>query len=820
MNFKQTIQNFVNWFKVDKNTWKKRLVTFLGIGIAFAGTNDLIPDSNIVKVNEKYFLASAEIKSKYKLEGPKLIIDAVDKNSIKTTVGDESKFEPNITLNRWDNTTKFKIKPIIDPLVLEKDKTLSFEENKIKFDVGDITYQFYDAPTSSEEGGYEFELILEKKPSTSTFYSTIESQGLEFYKQLPLTQEEIDEGTQRPENVINSYAVYYSGNSGDYSKLGGYNFRAGKAFHIYRIKAIDSDGMEMWCDQDITGNQHKIVCDWNWLDNVAKYPVRVDPTFGYTTAGASGVGFGALLWGTYVFSPSDSGTVSKITAYVESGTTANLAKKGIYKESDNTLIAQTSNNTIPANGSKDWVDFAISTGGSVVGGENYSLVGQGQNESIYKDTVSGKNTEYITPFSWGTSWPSPITWSNKPYQSNIAFSIYATYEASASGVTYDLSTSTNSTRFAYYGIGNPTSVPPTYDRTNEASWQYKTGIIFTTAMYGNASTSNNAWATTGMSILTNGVTTSLYYWETLIHDFEMLIDESTSTVNTSTWSWEGYCSFFNATDTTTTNAMDIRMFLYDFTNSTWTNVTSSLNGNCTSSDCTLSYTTTTQANVSKFFTPSSTKALTRWLVTCPEIGSNCHYYGNPPSAEILCGKHVTSTIMGTTTAIGCGPQTPDEDIYNQCATGTSVALGCKTGYCGGIALFGSFPWGCGWVYDGSQQNCPECYGCPSSFNPANSVCEAKTTAPGAGLWGCDGDCETCSAGTCETDSCEGIQCGCAGGMVCASGSCVPDLPANCTVACGGLGSCYPDVGTCLGGGGTPDGNADDCLPTSICCCGV
>lgn len=242
------------------------------------------------KVVEK-FAQAEQIKGKYQLDGNELKIPAPDKNSVAVSLGDKTKpeFEPKLEITRWEGKAKFSIKPKGLEVIQKKDKDLTFEGDKIKFETPDITYEYFDAPTSTEEGGYEYQLVLNKKPATSTFYSTIDSTGLEFYKQLPLTQEEHREGEtcteiqcekdgqitiQRPENVVNSYAVYYS-QSGDYSALGGYNFRAGKAFHIYRVKAVDADGQELWCDQNIYGNTHAITCDNNWLEKIAKYPVKI-----------------------------------------------------------------------------------------------------------------------------------------------------------------------------------------------------------------------------------------------------------------------------------------------------------------------------------------------------------------------------------------------------------------------------------------------------------------------------------------------------------------------------------------------------------------
>lgn len=276
----------------------KTILGILGIGVAYAFGGSptdkggmLYDGISSAKVAEKFAQAPPEIKGKYQMQNTALKIEAGDKNSVAVKLGDETKtdFDPVLTLNRWDKTTEFKIKPKGLELIAKKDKDLVFEGDKIKFTTPDIEYHFYDAPTSSEEGGYEYEIVINKY-TTSTFYSEIETRGLVFYKQLPLNQEYRREGeictetecqvdgqitNSRPENVVNSYAVYHAEKAGDYTALGDYNYRAGKAFHMYRVKAIDADGQELWCDQNIYGNIHAVTCDPNWLEKVAKKPVKI-----------------------------------------------------------------------------------------------------------------------------------------------------------------------------------------------------------------------------------------------------------------------------------------------------------------------------------------------------------------------------------------------------------------------------------------------------------------------------------------------------------------------------------------------------------------
>jgi hypothetical protein len=69
-------------------------------------------------------------------------------------------------------------------------------------------------------------------------------------------------------------------------RLGGQNYKTGKLCHIYRPWAEDAKGQRVWCDLTIDADVMTITVPQDFLDSAA-YPVLVDPTFGYTTHGAS-----------------------------------------------------------------------------------------------------------------------------------------------------------------------------------------------------------------------------------------------------------------------------------------------------------------------------------------------------------------------------------------------------------------------------------------------------------------------------------------------------------------------------------------------------
>jgi hypothetical protein len=84
-------------------------------------------------------------------------------------------------------------------------------------------------------------------------------------------------------------------------------YRVGKAFHIYRPLLTDALGQQSWASLNMSTGQLTITADPIWLA-AATYPVIVDPTFGYTTAG------GTALAGYSVFSAAVANMVNQRTA--------------------------------------------------------------------------------------------------------------------------------------------------------------------------------------------------------------------------------------------------------------------------------------------------------------------------------------------------------------------------------------------------------------------------------------------------------------------------------------------------------------------------
>lgn len=185
-----------------------------------------------------------------------------------------------LTFAKWgDNDAKLSIISSLKTVLKNDPTTGGYKQSGTEYDVK--IYELSPAD-GMNNGGIEYEIVLPSKPSTNSFSFGISKNELEFYYQPELTQEEIDEGLSRPENVVGSYAVYHSSKRDN-------QYKVGKAFHIYRPKAFDKNGVEQWCEFNKDLNDTlvlTITCPQSFLDN-AVYPVIIDPTIGDTDGGAS-----------------------------------------------------------------------------------------------------------------------------------------------------------------------------------------------------------------------------------------------------------------------------------------------------------------------------------------------------------------------------------------------------------------------------------------------------------------------------------------------------------------------------------------------------
>ena len=327
------------------------------------------------------------------------------KNDTTITVGDarSDDFSPKATLTRWGEAS---LEVSLPAAKTEANQPATFTNNKIAWNDGEKEVRFYELPESKDlpEGGYEIDVVYPKKPSSNIVTMNIASDGLNFSYQPPLNEETIPEATwctetqcfdekdtlimERPENVIGSYAVYFKdGISGDYSQTRHNNYKTGKAFHIYRPRITDSAGASTWGTMNIDQGVLTITVPQDFLDS-AEYPVTVDPTFGYTSVGATlaTITDGIIRLSATHAAP-ENGTINTLhfySGYSGSGTNC-LVRPVLYKDSDLSLVTYGGENSYstPAPGTEEWKTLDI-TDASLTSGTNYDL-------GVWVNSTSGGN---------------------------------------------------------------------------------------------------------------------------------------------------------------------------------------------------------------------------------------------------------------------------------------------------------------------------------------------------------------------------------------------------------------------------------------------
>ena len=365
-----------------------------------------------------------EITDKYSVENNTLKqeVKSNPKDRISLEIGDSKQpdFKPQVKIMRWDNEINFSIRAQEDPNAI-----VEIDKEKIKYIADKYEIHLYDKPDTSEDGGVELEWVLKEKPASNILTATIQTKGLNFFYQ-PLTQEEINDGTLRPENVEGSYAVYHA-TKGGMNDVAGMEYKTGKAFHIYRPKVIDANGVETWGDLNIDEQNGllTVTIDQTWLET-ALYPVIVDPTFGYTSIGVStsatiGSGVVVACQATSI----EAGDITSMTAHrkVLSGT----ADEGmaIYSDSsavpDSKIAEDSGNVTVDTTYGWDTVNISAS-----IVATDYHLATWVNGDSNYKYDAGASGQQSSKSLQTFETWPNPFSRSG-----NLAriVSIYATYTA-------------------------------------------------------------------------------------------------------------------------------------------------------------------------------------------------------------------------------------------------------------------------------------------------------------------------------------------------------------------------------------------------------
>ncbi|KPJ71314.1 hypothetical protein AMJ50_02350 [Parcubacteria bacterium DG_74_3] len=394
----------------------------------------------------------------------------LDNNLVEIGIEKHSPPQPYLKLNKWDNEVYLKVGiPYItseNPILVGNKIRYSTIGNKqtinnslwqrifskssvqAKENQPKVNIEFYPREpqeiteeiagthtfTQNEQGGVEFDTILYEKPETNQIIFPIETQGLKFYYQPsldpdhPTWADEDGDGvadTFRPENVVGSYAVYHATKGNIHSsKEEAEKYKAGKAFHIYRPKIIDSNGWEIWGELNIDeqSGSLSITISQDFL-NSAVYPITIDPTFGYDTTPTTDwtfVGENYAMTGGDTYSPSSNGTGVSMSFYGRNS--GDQIKMALYDSSNESLEAETE--AVNLSGSPSWVTANFSGSPSVSSNINYRLSFKASAEIyVYYDTAA-VNYKYASN-NFTDDWPNPISWTEG---SARKWGIYCTYE--------------------------------------------------------------------------------------------------------------------------------------------------------------------------------------------------------------------------------------------------------------------------------------------------------------------------------------------------------------------------------------------------------
>jgi len=321
----------------------------------------------------------------------------------------------------WNDEKRISIKPQLNNKDFNVASKRSLLSKRMEYKLGDITA--FIKPKINNE--FDIDFILESKPDTNIFIYKIDgAEDFDFFYQPELTQQEIADSADRPDNVVGSYAVYHKTKANH--RVGSTNYATGKAFHIYRPKVIDANGVERWAELSYKNGILSVIIPQNFL-NGAVYPVVVDPTFGYESIGATIAGIGDDIVGSE-FSLAESGKITSMSLFIYDnfGSFGNAYKMGIYDTSGN-FQAESEAGTVPSNFYQDWVTNNFTTPYSINNG-NWVLVAFSNNGGWGMKYDSGETGQGYRDIdgTWST-FDDPATFTSEDRK----YSIYATYTADA-----------------------------------------------------------------------------------------------------------------------------------------------------------------------------------------------------------------------------------------------------------------------------------------------------------------------------------------------------------------------------------------------------
>ncbi len=290
---------------------------------------------------------------------------------------------------------------------------------------------------TSDGTGFNVDIQLAFKPTSNVFsYQFSGYQDMDFYYQPPLNIEmssstctETDcGGMHRPENIVGSYAVYSKTHANHI--LGQTNYETGKLFNIYRPQVTDANGNKIWAILNYSNGNLTITVPQQFLDS-AKYPILIDPTFGYTsTPGTQQNPYTiANQKAIYTYTASSGDTATQLNVWDGTDGASTSTQIGIYDFSGGHPVNRTGfcSASVPSGTEKELVSCSASI--SLVAGTVYTMAtGANGGDFIWLD--SGAAGDAAPQGSDCTRCAMPNPWTFGDIQAWIV-GMYATYTPAA-----------------------------------------------------------------------------------------------------------------------------------------------------------------------------------------------------------------------------------------------------------------------------------------------------------------------------------------------------------------------------------------------------
>lgn len=428
---------------------------------------------------------------------------------------DQDDFFPQFEAKLWDNECKFSVRYLSDE---EGDEEVSTDREKVKWRKGREEVRFYDKPQNErhESGEFEFDIVLDEYTGKHEWLFSIRTRGLRFSREsIDNIPEDRRKGLDMPAWIDGGYVVYHDTKKNHV--IGRKNYATGKVCNIPLPLAIDANGQQIYgtVDIDEQKGEMRVGISEEWLKQAA-YPVTVDPTFGYTSIGASA--YEIAVYGDYSYcfagvdAPANDGTLDKITGYF-SGTTSGTCtvSVGLYEKdgagaNSHDLISSV-NQSI--SGTAAWRDFTFSSE-SVLAAETYLLAAVGDHTTLASgnwyfnirlDTSGGTNS-----YTEGYNGPPLADPWNTSYFGSYQVSIYATYTLTASSSPPTVTTQAVSSIGETTATGNGNVTDDGGETITERGVCWNTGGTPTTADSKSTSAGTTGAFTASMTGLSGGVT--------------------------------------------------------------------------------------------------------------------------------------------------------------------------------------------------------------------------------------------------------------------------------------------------------------------------